>query len=155
MNSDMEQAYLDAIGSLHLWAAVLLQAMHDAQGHVKALEGADHSRYYFNRRTLITNQARDWFRSDRMDVGSFSWICGLFGLDPDAVRAAVLEGIRPEVPALRPALTIRHWRKEKGLTQKAMADKLGVSWQSIQHWEYGVCAPCAEVKERLAAILGN
>jgi hypothetical protein len=48
-----------------LWLAVLQQAVSD-YGDVR--EHASASR---------------WFHSDRNGVGSFRWICSLFGLNPD------------------------------------------------------------------------
>jgi hypothetical protein len=58
-----------------LWLAVLEQAVKDARG----------TRRYHS----IVEEARDWFRSEDEDPGSFLWVCRILFLDPEAVRAAV------------------------------------------------------------------
>ena len=47
---------------------------------------------------------------------------------------------------------IAHTRKEQGLTQKALADKLHVTDKAISKWERGLCYPDLTLMEDLAAI---
>lgn len=49
---------------------------------------------------------------------------------------------------------IRTKRKEKGLTQEALAEKLGVTSRAVSKWENGVCLPDADNMIILADILG-
>ena len=49
---------------------------------------------------------------------------------------------------------IAHTRKEQGLTQKALADKLHVTDKAISKWERGLCYPDLTLMEDLAAALG-
>jgi len=69
----MESVEMDACKDL--WLAVLEQAVKDARG----------TRTYHS----IMREAREWFRSENEDPGSFLWICQLLGLDPEAVRGTV------------------------------------------------------------------
>jgi hypothetical protein len=58
-----------------LWLAVLEQAVKDARGS--------------RRHHSIVREAREWFRSEDEDPGSFLWVCRILRLDPDVVRGAV------------------------------------------------------------------
>ena len=49
---------------------------------------------------------------------------------------------------------IRDSRKEKGLTQKDVADKLGITDRAVSKWERGICAPDIAYIEELAEMLG-
>ena len=49
---------------------------------------------------------------------------------------------------------IRDCRKEKGLTQKNVANKLGVTDRAVSKWERGICAPDIAYIEELAEMLG-
>ena len=49
--------------------------------------------------------------------------------------------------------TIRRLRKEKGLTQDALADALEISRQAVAKWESGKSAPATENLLKLAALL--
>lgn len=49
---------------------------------------------------------------------------------------------------------IRETRKEKKLTQKDVADKLGITDRAVSKWERGICAPDLAYIEDLADILG-
>jgi hypothetical protein len=61
-----------------LWVYVLLRAALDLQGRnlgeFKAYQA------------LIQTQAKGWFLSSNYHIGSFRWICDLFGLDPATIR---------------------------------------------------------------------
>lgn len=48
---------------------------------------------------------------------------------------------------------IRQLRKEKGLTQDALAEALGISRQAVAKWESGQSAPATENLLKLAALL--
>jgi hypothetical protein len=63
---------------LHLWAEVLRVAFSEAAG-----PGTRPGSAAFARR----ESARIWIRDDETRTGSFLWICSLFGLDPEVVRA--------------------------------------------------------------------
>ena len=45
-------------------------------------------------------------------------------------------------------------RKALGLTQKQLAEKLGVSDKSVSKWERGVCLPDVSLYTKLCAALG-
>lgn len=49
---------------------------------------------------------------------------------------------------------IEHLRKEKGLTQKEVAEQLNISNKTVSKWECGKGAPDASLWEGLSAILG-
>ena len=49
---------------------------------------------------------------------------------------------------------IRSARKEKGLTQKDVAEKLGITDRAVSKWERSICAPDIALLEELAEILG-
>ena len=45
-------------------------------------------------------------------------------------------------------------RKDLGMTQKQLAEKLGVSDKSVSKWERGVCLPDVSLYTELCAALG-
>ena len=45
-------------------------------------------------------------------------------------------------------------RKEKGLTQSAVAEKLDVSRQAISRWESGIALPSTDNLKSLSALYG-
>ena len=49
---------------------------------------------------------------------------------------------------------IKEARKEKGLTQKELGEKLGVSYQMIAQYESGRRKPKIETLKRISAVLG-
>ena len=49
---------------------------------------------------------------------------------------------------------IRAFRKKALLSQTALAEKIGVSQQSITKWENDVAAPRMEMAKKLAEVLG-
>lgn len=49
---------------------------------------------------------------------------------------------------------IKALRKEKGLTQQALADQLHITDRAVSKWERGICAPDIATLEPLAQILG-
>ena len=48
---------------------------------------------------------------------------------------------------------IRNARKERGLTQKDVAEKLGITDRAVSKWERGICAPDIAYIEELAQML--
>jgi hypothetical protein len=81
-------------GAFELWGAVLLQAIEDF--HLKGrnseiVMNGIKVRWRTNSAEMRRNKrsAAAWFGSSCEDVGSFLWICDLFGLDADLVRAKV------------------------------------------------------------------
>ena len=44
-------------------------------------------------------------------------------------------------------------RKSLGMTQKQLAEKLGMSDKSVSKWERGVCLPDVSVYKELCSIL--
>ena len=49
---------------------------------------------------------------------------------------------------------IKETRKEKGLTQKELADRLHITDRAVSKWERGICAPDIALLEPLADALG-
>ena len=47
---------------------------------------------------------------------------------------------------------IREARKEKGFTQKDVAERLGITDRAVSKWERGICAPDIAYIEELAEI---
>ncbi|WP_242829682.1 helix-turn-helix domain-containing protein [Butyrivibrio sp. MB2005] len=45
-------------------------------------------------------------------------------------------------------------RKELGMTQKQLSEKLGMSDKSVSKWERGVCLPDVSVYSELCGVLG-
>lgn len=60
----------------------------------------------------------------------------------------------PDVPSFRPG-EIRGWRVSRGLTQAALASKLGVSFMTVNRWENGKFAPSAPFATKLAKLMGK
>lgn len=50
--------------------------------------------------------------------------------------------------------TIKHFRKEKDITQDELADILGVSYQSVSRWECGMCYPDIELLPVISEFFG-
>ena len=50
---------------------------------------------------------------------------------------------------------IRHLRKAEGLTQKALADRLGVSFQAVSKWETGEALPDTALLPELCEVLNT
>ena len=62
----------------------------------------------------------------------------------------------PLRPAVRMAFLLRKWRAEAGLTQKAMARALGISYQSYQRMERpGRANLTINMLDRVAGVLGK
>ncbi len=49
---------------------------------------------------------------------------------------------------------IAHLRRESGMTQEALAQKLGVTNQAVSKWEAGVCCPDLSLLPEIADIFG-
>ena len=45
-------------------------------------------------------------------------------------------------------------RKEQGMTQKELADRLHITDRAVSKWERGLCAPDISLLESLAETLG-
>ncbi len=54
---------------------------------------------------------------------------------------------------LKTGCLIRELRKEKGLTQKELADKLHITDRAVSKWERGLCAPDISLLEPLSQVL--
>lgn len=50
---------------------------------------------------------------------------------------------------------LKRWRKLKGLTQKAAAKRLGLSYRTFQNWELEVRIPSAVAQEAVMARLAD
>lgn len=55
---------------------------------------------------------------------------------------------------IKTGLLIRALRKQRGLTQRALAARLHITDRAVSKWERGLCAPDISLLEPLAAILG-
>jgi hypothetical protein len=80
--------------ALELWEAVLLQAIEDLHPKGRSFEivmNGIEVRWLTDSFEMRRNKrnAAAWFGSSCEDAGSFLWICGLFALDADLVRAKV------------------------------------------------------------------
>ena len=50
--------------------------------------------------------------------------------------------------------SIAHLRKEKGLTQEELGDKVGVGFRAVSKWERGLTLPDICIIQELATTLG-
>ena len=50
-------------------------------------------------------------------------------------------------------LLLQHWRKRRGLTLRALGEKSGVPYPSIQRIEAGLMSPTVATLDKLAAAL--
>lgn len=64
---------------IQLWAAVFNQGLSDIAAAFKRRENP------------YTSEPLRWLNSGNTSVGSFLWLCGIFGLEPELVRAKVGE----------------------------------------------------------------
>ena len=81
-------------GAFELWEAVLLQAIEDFHPKGRDFEIVMNGiKVQWRKNSAETRRnkrnAAAWFGSSCEDAGSFLWICELFGLDADLVRAKV------------------------------------------------------------------
>lgn len=53
------------------------------------------------------------------------------------------------------AENLKSLRKSKGLTQKELADKVGVDQRTISAWEKGICEPGFQMLAHLCEIFGE
>ena len=52
------------------------------------------------------------------------------------------------------AQLVREWRRHHFLSQKEMAERLGVTWGTVQRWEAGRGLPYPAQQRRLVEVLG-
>lgn len=52
-----------------------------------------------------------------------------------------------------PAVRLRKWRRERGLTRQSMATMLGVSIRTLDEYELGKRAPTDATKDKIAAFI--
>lgn len=87
----------------NLWSMVMMHALFDLSGNamVDRLEldaerqgnQAVHDQFLRGKlRRRIQAETREWIKSDYDGPSSFVWICGVLGLDSDAVRERLLTG---------------------------------------------------------------
>ena len=50
-------------------------------------------------------------------------------------------------------MSVKEMRKKRGLTQKQLADRLGVKQQNVSDWERGERSPSVKNLKKLAEIL--
>jgi transcriptional regulator with XRE-family HTH domain len=49
---------------------------------------------------------------------------------------------------------IIRWRESRGLSQAALADKIGVSPSAVAQWELGQTSPSTRHLEKMAEVIG-
>lgn len=49
--------------------------------------------------------------------------------------------------------SIKYLRKLKGLSQQELANKLGISFKTVSHWESGYSEPSIELLRKLKVVL--
>lgn len=76
--------HMDSYGQL--WLAVLHKAVEDACAPLLPVRDNQGDHFYQRR-------ARLWIVTERRGIGSLVWICSVFGIDPDDVRAEVRKRI--------------------------------------------------------------
>ena len=50
---------------------------------------------------------------------------------------------------------IRKLREERGLSQSELAQKIGVTTNAVQHWEYGIRRPSSPAQKALEDLADN
>jgi hypothetical protein len=75
-----------------LWFAILSQGLEDASGAPRDVTGCSPSSRHA-RAERLTVAARAWVSSNASRPGRFRWICEIFGIDPDSVRARLKAGL--------------------------------------------------------------
>jgi hypothetical protein len=77
---------------MSLWFSVLAQALQDASGAPRDVTGDSPSSRHA-RAERLTVAARAWVSSNASRPGTFRWICEIFELDADLVRARLKAGL--------------------------------------------------------------
>lgn len=73
----------------------------------------------------------------------------------EAVLAYLKKGAEPELLPSHPCLRIRAWRKERGLSQAALAKAMDVSRADvIYNWETGRSIPSPDSRVKIASLMG-
>ena len=75
-----------------LWFAILVQALQDASGAPHDVAGCSPASRHA-RADRLTVAARAWVASNASRPRSFRWICEIFEIDPDLVRARLKTGL--------------------------------------------------------------
>ena len=78
---------------LRLWRAVLFTAIHDALGIVYGVTN-DRGKNKYARRRLCIDRAVTWFTNGGYNAKEFPLVCALAGLEPERVRASVMQAFR-------------------------------------------------------------
>ena len=58
------------------------------------------------------------------------------------------------MPSIRISACIREYRRERGMSQTAFGELLGVSAQAVSKWERDLCCPDITLLPALSSILG-
>ena len=91
------------------------------------------------------------------EINQFSIASGPFRpyTEPNEARAAARKNEGGHLmEELHMGLRIARYRKELGLTQEALAQRLGVTNQAVSKWEGDVCCPDIQLLPELADALG-
>ena len=64
------------------------------------------------------------------------------------------EGSVHEATAVSFGQTFKEWRRRKFMTQKEVADQIGVRYQTVQRWEAGLGLPYPRTQRKLIEVLG-
>jgi hypothetical protein len=75
-----------------LWFAILSQGLEDASGAPRDVTGCSPASRHA-RADRLTAAARKWVASNASRPRSFRWLCEIFGLDADLVRARLKAGL--------------------------------------------------------------
>jgi len=78
------QRYDPLLPDKKLWAAVLIDAIKCLSGHVVGEGSRD-------KQAKEIRMAKEWFLSERKDVGSFLWVCRMLDLVSEQVLKEVVE----------------------------------------------------------------
>ena len=80
-----------------LWAAVMLRAYEDISGDLmkRAPQKEPARTQFLNQKERIIEDAKRWFNSDEIDIGSYTYVCDILDLDSLAILAAVGKAYRP------------------------------------------------------------
>jgi len=124
----------DHIACKSLWACVLINAIEDATGNPKNCN-------YYKTRKQHVRTARDWFKSNRDEIGSFVFVCQALNLNSGAVRKKALNGqpifLPPDMDFESLPYKMIFFRKLHRMTQTALAVKTGLCPTTISNIERG------------------
>lgn len=96
----------------------------------------------------------NWRRNQMPRMGAVDKICEYFGLTRDDIMSNSLGLAAKAAPSPSIAANIKALRKKFGVTQRELAEAVGVAENAVSKWETGYSVPRMGAIERIAAHYG-